>query len=529
MKAKITKRDLTIILSALVIGIFLGWMVFHNSGITSVEEHALNINNKESATIWTCSMHPQIKMYESGKCPICAMDLVPVSILESHEDEFDPNEIRLSASAIKLADIHTITVSKGIPEKTLHLLGIVQADERNIAEITARFGGRIEKLHINYTGQKVTEGQILGTIYSPALISAQMGLLEAVKFKKDNPTLYEASRNKLRLWNLTNVQINEIEANGEPKLYFNILSPISGTVTKRHIATGDYIKEGLALFEVIDLKKLWIIFDAYESDLPWIKIGDKIDFTVQSVPGKVYTGNVSFIEPFVDVSTRVAKVRIDFINSNLALKPGMFAEGILKSQKAGKPNEILIPKSAVLWTGKRAIVYVKVPNRKTPSFLYREIILGPEANNFYIIREGLKVGEEIVFNGVFKIDAAAQLAGLPSMMNPQKSISPVDPEQNRMDHAHGEAVVIMQHEEFRVAGNCAMCKNRIEKAVNSLAGVTDADWSIETKMLQVTYNTNEISLDEIHKTVAHAGHDTEKERAPDSVYKNLPACCLYRE
>lgn len=150
--------------------------------------------------------------------------------------------------------------------------GKVQADERNIAEITARFGGRIEQLFVNFTGQHVRKGEKLATIYSPELVTAQRELLEVLTFKERRPSLYKAVRNKLKLWDLTDKQISAIEEKGEPQFYFDVLSPISGTVILRHVAIGDYVKEGTALFKVVDLSKVWVMFDAYESDLPWIKL-----------------------------------------------------------------------------------------------------------------------------------------------------------------------------------------------------------------------------------------------------------------
>ncbi len=186
----------------------------------------------------------------------------------------------------------------------------------------------------------------------------------------------------------------------------------------RHVALGDYVKEGSALFQLTDLKKIWVMFDAYESDLPWINLGDHLGLTIPSIPGKEFEGKVAFIDPFINAKTRIAKVRIELPNPGLKLKPEMFANGVLHSNIAEASDHLLIPKSSILWTGKRAVVYVKVPDRESPSFLYREIILGPEAGNFYLVAEGLNEGEEIAVNGVFKIDAASQLEGKPSMMNP---------------------------------------------------------------------------------------------------------------
>jgi Cu(I)/Ag(I) efflux system membrane fusion protein len=408
----------------LIAGIFLGWLFFHSSGNntnSAAQEqtgHEGHDHGEEAATMWTCSMHPQIRQDKPGKCPICAMDLISLTDNQSEGEDVDPDEIRMTESAAKLADVQTLFVTKGIPNKELFLQGKVQADERRISELTARFGGRIEKLFVNFTGENVKKGEKLATIYSPGLVTAQRELLEAVGYKDTRPALYTAARGKLRLWDLTEEQINAIEEKGEPQLYFDVLSPISGTVTMRHVALGDYVKEGSALFEVIDLTHVWIMFDAYESDLPWIKTGDRVSYSVQSLPGKSFEGKVIYIDPFIDPATRVAKVRVEQNNPVLALKPEMFVNGSLKSNTAGAANEILIPKSSILWTGKRAVVYTKVPDRDQPSFLYREIELGPESGNFYVVSEGLHEGEEIAVNGVFKIDAAAQLAGKPSMMNP---------------------------------------------------------------------------------------------------------------
>ena len=424
------KENYKLILIVLVSGLFLGWLFFHSSGETttkgesaeSLEQH--NHENDE-ATIWTCSMHPQIRQDKPGQCPICGMDLVPVSSLQTTDENIDPNEIAMTESAAKLADIQTITVAKGTPSKTLYLQGKVQVDERNIAELTARYGGRIEKLFINFTGQKVKKGEKLASIYSPELISAQQELLEAVSFKETRPAIYNASRSKLKLWDLTEDQIKAIEEKGEPQLYFNVLSPISGTVMMRHVSLGDYVKAGNPLFRIADLSQLWVVFDAYESDLPWISEGDKVTFSLMALPGKTYTGKVSYINPFINSTTHVNSVRVNVRNTDYALKPEMFVNGTVESEIAADGNNLLIPKTAVLWTGKRAVVYVKVPNRENPTFIYRQIKLGPEAGNFYVVADGLREGEEIAVNGVFKIDAAAQLQGAASMMNPgEESESP---------------------------------------------------------------------------------------------------------
>ena len=412
------KQNYKLIIGVLVIGIIFGWIISPSGNKTTADDAHDHIESAEKEQIWTCSMHPQIKQNHLGNCPICGMELIPLVSEESTGQETDPNEIQMTEAAMKLADVQTVTVKRGKPQKDVILQGKVKADERNIAKLTARFGGRIEKLFVNFTGQKVKKGEKLGVIYSPDLITAQRELLEAVKYKDTNPSFYKASRNKLKLWDLTEKQIDAIENSGSPVVYFDILSPISGTVTKRNVTMGDYVKEGAPLFEVTDLSKVWVLFDAYETDLPWISLGDKVDFKVEALPAEKFTGKVSFVDPLIDPKTRVASVRISTSNPGEKLKPDMFVNGILLSQKAAKEESLLIPKTSVLWTGKRAVVYVKVPDREIPSFIYRQITLGPEAGDYYVVAEGLNEGETIAANGVFKIDASAQLAGKPSMMNP---------------------------------------------------------------------------------------------------------------
>lgn len=555
-KINIDKKNIRNYTIVLVVGLILGWLFFHssNKSTEAVHDHTEHAEEEEEATIWTCSMHPQIKMDKPGKCPICSMDLIPLETSSADDEGTDPNEVQMSESAMKLAEIQTMQVKKDYSNKEVYLLGKVKPDERNIAELTSRFGGRIEKLFVNFTGQNVTKGEKLAIIYSPELVTAQKELLEAIEYKETNPSFYKAARNKLKLWDLTDAQINGIETDGEPQNYFDVLSPISGTVTMRHVSLGDYVKEGNALFEVINLRKIWVMFEAYESDLPWLREGDKVNFTVQSLPGENFTGKVTYIDPFLNPKTRIANVRVEVANPKLELKPEMFANGIIKPKVSGGQKDLLIPKTSVLWTGKRAIVYVKVPGRKMTSFLYRQITLGPEAGDFYVVKEGLSEGEEIAVNGVFKIDAASQLEGKPSMMNPsggagstphdmskmnmggnsktnkKHDMSQMDSKPDKMEgmnHVKQPMEANVEHAMFKVSGNCETCKKTIEKAAQSLEGVNVADWNIETKQIHVSFNKDKTSLDKIHKAIAAAGYDTDKEKASKEAYENLPSCCQY--
>jgi len=492
----------------LITGLFLGWIIFHPSKDEllheiSMEDHEGHDHSAEESTLWTCSMHPQIKQDKPGQCPICAMDLIPVSSATSEGENIDPNEIVLSESAAKLAEIQTMTVSMGTPQKSIYLQGKVAADERNITELTARFGGRIEKLFVNFKGQQVRKGEKLGTVYSPDLVTAQRELLEAVSFKENRPSLYMASKAKLKLWDLTDDQITAIEEEGEPQLYFDVVSPISGTVMMRHVALGDYVEEGSALFQVTDLTKIWVMFEAYESDLSWINAGDRIELTVQSLPGRTFKGRVAHIDPFIDPDKRIANVRVELSNPGLELKPGMFANGLLHSTIAESSNQLLIPKSSILWTGKRAVVYVRVPERETPSFLYREITLGPEAGSFYVVADGLEEGEQIAVNGVFKIDAASQLEGKPSMMNPEGGKVSVGHDHGSM--SGGEEVDHSLHESMESDNQAmeinAVFREQMQGVYDTYILMTDAFVSSEAKEVSEHAGKVKSSLQEVNMSL----------------------------
>lgn len=367
---------------------------------------------------YTCAMHPQIRKNEPGDCPICGMDLIPV---ETETGDENPNAVMMSASAMKLAEIQTIQIKAGEPVKELRLNGKIQPDERVTFTQTSHIGGRVEKLLISYTGEFVQKGQVIGYVYSPELVTAQEELFEAYKIREYQPELYEASRMKLRNWKLSEKQIDGILASGNMTEEFPIHSDISGVVIVKHVNVGDHIMQGHALYEVADLSKVWVMLDVYEQDLPWVKVGDAVIFTIPSLPGEEFHGNISFIDPVINYKTRVARARIEMSNSSERLKPEMFVSGILESTIKEQPNAIAVPKSAVMWTGKRSVVYVKTKEEEGVYFVLRQVDIGPELGNSYVVLRGLELGEEIAVNGTFAIDAAAQLAGKPSMMNPENN------------------------------------------------------------------------------------------------------------
>ena len=367
-----------------------------------------------SNQMWTCSMHPQIMQPEPGDCPICGMDLIPA---ESGADGLNANEIKMTDNAMALANIQTSLVGKGqMGNNSLKLSGKIKANEESNAVQVTYFGGRIEKLYVNSTGERVGAGQRLATIYSPELVAAQQELLTASSLKESQPELYKAVRNKLKLWKLSEKQINAIETAGKVQENFPVFATVSGTVTMKMVEEGDYLKQGQPLYKIANLNTVWAEFDAYENQIASLKEGQTIKVTTNAYRNEVFDAKVSFIDPLLNSATRTVVVRAVLQNKKDLFKPGMFVEGIIEGTQTSTENTVSVPSTAVMWTGERSVVYVKT-NPNEAIFEMREVLLGNANGDSYTILEGLKNGDEVVTNGTFTVDAAAQLQGKKSMMN----------------------------------------------------------------------------------------------------------------
>jgi Cu(I)/Ag(I) efflux system membrane fusion protein len=522
---KVNRKHIIILVATLAIGILLGWIFFGGSKSDSGNDQHDHTSEIGAETTYTCSMHPQIRQNEPGDCPICGMDLIP---LESDDnDDLDPMAIRMSKTAMQLASVSTEIVGKTMPVKTIRLNGKVQPDERQISTQSAHFSGRIEKLLVKFTGQFVSKGQVIAHIYSPELVTAQEELLEALESKETQPQLLDAAKEKLKKWKLSENQIEQIIQSGIAQDEFPLIADISGYITDRKVNQGDYVRKGQSLYEITDLSRVWILLDVYESDINWIKKGSKVNYTVQSYPGEEFNGIISYIDPIVDPKSRVSKARLEVSNKDYKLKPEMFVSANIEVNLPSSSIAIVVPKTAVMWTGKRSVVYVKSTSSEQVSFMMRKVTLGPALGNSYVVEEGLEEGEEIAVNGTFSIDATAQLAGKPSMMSPEGGAV-------MTGHDHGGAKMAenptqeepAKHLSIKVAGSCGMCKDRIEKAALSVSGVTSANWDEKSQTLHLNYNQG-VQTDDIHKAIAGVGHDTEKVKAPDNIYDELPECCLY--
>jgi Cu(I)/Ag(I) efflux system membrane fusion protein len=404
------------------------------------------------------------------------MDLIPLEN-DGYSVEGE-RQISVSSYAKKLMEIETSYVTREFHEAEVRLVGKVGYDETRWSYISAWVSGRLDRLFVNYTGISVKKGDHMAEIYSPELLTAQEELIAAIKtvhalgksesniVSKTTKATVHAAREKLRLLGLHPWQIKKIETEQKRQDHITIYAPASGIVIHKDAQEGMYVKTGTKIYTIADLSSVWVNMDAYESDLNWIRYGGKVEFTTESYPGKIFFGTISFIDPVIDPMTRTAKIRVNVNNKNLELKPGMFVRAVVKSKIASdgkvmnadlagkwispmhpeivkeKPGTcdvcdiplvsaeslgyvakeqikapLVIPASAAMMTGKRAVVYIEIPNTEKPTYEGREIKLGARVGNFYIVKDGLNEGDRVVTKGAFKLDAELQIQAKPSMMS----------------------------------------------------------------------------------------------------------------
>ncbi|MCB1042266.1 MAG: efflux RND transporter periplasmic adaptor subunit [Acidobacteria bacterium] len=447
----------------LVLALWSGWLLFR----PDVNEVHSDSQTAEKVQIWTCSMHPQIRLNAPGSCPICGMDLIPAS---SDDHESGPWELSLSPQAMKLAQIQTSTVRRSQVPHEVRMVGKVQFDEKRVRSITAWTAGRIERLYVDYTGIEVKSDDHMVDLYSPQLVTAQRELQQAQAAsdqasdatRESAQKRLDAAKRKLELLGLNDTQIKALTGSQKSTDTVTINAPSAGVVIQKHLNEGAYVQVGSPIYTIADLSRVWVVLEAYESDLVWLRYGQEVEFYVEAYPGKSFKGRIVFIDPTLDPKTRTIRVRLDLPNQDGLLKPDMFVRASvfallspigkvmdpsLKGKwisrmhpevvkdKPGKcdvcgmdlvPAEslgfdtssddqapLLIPDSAPLITGKRAIVYVEsVPG----IYEGREIVLGPRVEGYYAVVSGLTEGERVVSKGAFKIDSELQIQAKYSMM-----------------------------------------------------------------------------------------------------------------
>jgi len=503
--------------------------------------------------IWTCSMHPQIRQPKPGKCPICFMDLIPLKNNSTSGNDKGRPELTLSARAQKMAGIQTETVRRRAVDVEVRLLGKVDFDEALISHITANMPGRVDKLYIDYTGIPVRKGEHMVEYFSSDLMVTQQEFLFAYKDYKEksklkpSPALRKAKETlravlkKFDAWRLTRENIDKIIKTGKVSKYMTLYAPVSGIVIHKNALEGKYFKTGDRLFTIADLSEVWVMLEAYETDLPWLRYGQEVEFTTESCPGEVFKGRIAFIDPLLDPQTRTVMVRVNAPNSKGKLKPEMFVNATVHAQvsqsgkvidtfladkwicpmhpsvienKPGKcyicgmklvkaeslgyghvdkksRNTLVIPATAPLITGKRAIVYLAEKN-KPGTYYGKEIVLGPRAGNYYVVEKGLKEGDQVVVNGNFEIDSALQIQAKPSMMSDEKSFGQ---NQEKAKAAKMNRTVAAVPEQF---------KNDLDKVYLAYFGIQNALADDDLQGAQKAAETLKNAVSQIsHGTLKH--------------------------
>lgn len=383
--------------------------VFLISGCGRDQEskQAMANQDAQSTEYYTCPMHPWIRSDKPGVCPICHMTLVKVSANHTHNDSTESREsVALSARERILANVSTAIVERKTLVKEISAAGKIDLAEPSTQQITARFGGRIERLFVSFVGQKVQSGEPVAEIYSPDAVAAQREFLVTM----NSPTaisgksvLFKQTRLKLKLWGFTDQQLDQLAVDQTPATTVTIHSPISGTILKKNVDLQQYVSTGESLFDVSDLRSVWLQLEIYETDIAAVRIGQAVEASIDATPSHTVRGTVSFISPTLDPATRTARVRAILNNSSGNLKPEMYAHA---SILVPLPKSLVVPTSAVLSNGKTDIVWVE---REPGHFEPRQVLLGERTVEFYQVLRGLHEGETVAARGAYLIDSESQL------------------------------------------------------------------------------------------------------------------------
>lgn len=364
---------------------------------------------------WVDPMHPAYRSDKPGIAPDCGMKLVPVyedgggaatSTVSGYAN------VKLTAERRQLIGVQTGMTEMRSLGRSVRTVGRVTADETRLYKITTKFDGYIEKLYVNVTGQEIRKGQPLFSVYSPDLLSTQQDYLLAMRAAKQAPSLLAAARQRLLLWDITPAEIRELERTGTARKSVTINSPTNGYVINKIAVDGARVTAGEPLFEIANLDRLWIQADVYEAELQFIRLGAPTTTTLSHIPGRTWTGRVTFIAPTVDPMTRTVKVRTELDNADGAVKPDMFADVVIQQPER---RVIVVPDSAVLQTGTRSVVFVV---RDDGTFEPREIAVGTKEDEFYEVRSGLAANEKVVTQANFLIDSESRLKSALAQMKP---------------------------------------------------------------------------------------------------------------
>jgi Cu(I)/Ag(I) efflux system membrane fusion protein/cobalt-zinc-cadmium efflux system membrane fusion protein len=371
---------------------------------------------------WRAPMNPTEIYDQPGKSAM-GMDLVPV-----YEDEIVGGvEISIDPVTRQNMGIRTAVVKRGPLVRDIRTYGHVTYDETRTAHISPKFNGWIEKLHVDFTGQPVEKGQPLFEIYSPELLAAQEEYLAAHRnLGRMTPgggrELLASARRRLMYFDVPESEIQGIESTGQVKKTLMIRSPSTGIITEKNALEGTFVKAGTILYTIADLSRVWVEAHIYEYELAWIEEGQEAEMTLPYMPGNVFTGKVAYIYPYLQRKTRDVRIRLEFPNPGLALKPDMYADVNIKSIQKGEG--IVIPVEAVIRSGQRNVVFVV---REEGKFVPRDVTLGLALDDRVQVLAGLAPGDPIVTSGQFLLDSESKLKeAVQKMMEAKRA--PVEPE-----------------------------------------------------------------------------------------------------
>jgi RND family efflux transporter MFP subunit len=373
---------------------------------------------------YSCPMHPEITSDKPGKCPKCGMDLVATgAATSSHSDAgHAPAEaatghavVHISSEGLKLAGLQTAPATRERLARTIRAVGTVTPDETRIRHVHTKIPGWVEELYVNFTGQFVTKGQPILSIYSQELLATQEEYLgarqtalrfassELPEVRKGGEDLVRAARRRLELYDVPESSITQLESTGKVERTVTLNAPVSGFVTMKDVFEGQQVDPAMELFTIADLSRVWVEADFYEYEARALRLGAEAAVTLPYDTGTRLAGRIAFISPTLDADTRTLKVRFEFANSGMTLKPGMFANVELETEAV---EGIMIPDSALMDTGERQVAFVA---RGGGTFEPREVQVGTRAGGKAQILAGVAEGEEVVIRANFLLDSESRL------------------------------------------------------------------------------------------------------------------------